>query len=55
MVNNDEDQYLMLSGIQHFLFCRRQWALRKFLSSWQNKKAEMSSAHEFSGAFAPEK
>ena len=22
-----EDEYLMLSGIQHFTFCRRQWAL----------------------------
>lgn len=22
-----EDDYLMLSGIQHFAFCRRQWAL----------------------------
>ena len=22
-----EDEYLMISGIQHFSFCRRQWAL----------------------------
>ena len=22
-----EDEYLLLSGIQHFVFCRRQWAL----------------------------
>ena len=22
-----EDDFLMLSGIQHFIFCRRQWAL----------------------------
>ena len=22
-----EDEYLMISGIQHFAFCRRQWAL----------------------------
>ena len=22
-----EDDYLMISGIQHFKFCRRQWAL----------------------------
>ena len=21
------DDYLLLSGIQHFAFCRRQWAL----------------------------
>src|SRR5699024_3589629 len=24
---NVEDEYLMLSGIQHFQFCKRQWAL----------------------------
>ena len=22
-----EDDYLMISGIQHFRFCKRQWAL----------------------------
>lgn len=22
-----EDDYLLISGIQHFMFCRRQWAL----------------------------
>lgn len=22
-----EEDYLMISGIQHFVFCRRQWAL----------------------------
>jgi CRISPR-associated exonuclease Cas4 len=35
MVNNDEDQYLMLSGIQHFLFCRRQWALIHIEQQWE--------------------
>ena len=23
----DADDYLLMSGIQHFCFCRRQWAL----------------------------
>lgn len=23
----DENEFLLLSGIQHFVFCRRQWAL----------------------------
>ena len=23
----DDDQMLMLSGIQHYMFCPRQWAL----------------------------
>ena len=30
----EEDQYLMLSGIQHFKFCRRQWALIHIEQQW---------------------
>jgi len=30
----DEDDYLLLSGIQHFAFCRRQWALIHIESQW---------------------
>lgn len=30
-----EDEYLMLSGIQHFAFCRRQWALIHLEGLWQ--------------------
>lgn len=29
-----EDEYLMLSGIQHFLFCKRQWALIHIEGVW---------------------
>lgn len=29
-----EDDYLMLSGIQHFVFCRRQWALIHIENQW---------------------
>lgn len=29
-----EDEYLMLSGIQHFVFCRRQWALIHVEQQW---------------------
>lgn len=32
---NDEDSYLMLSGIQHFQFCRRQWALIHIEQQWE--------------------
>src|SRR5690606_21036690 len=32
---NDVDQYLLLSGIQHFLFCRRQWALIHIEQQWE--------------------
>ena len=30
----DEDRYLALSGIQHFAFCRRQWALIHIEQIW---------------------
>ena len=29
-----EEDYLMLSGIQHFSFCRRQWALIHIEQQW---------------------
>lgn len=31
----EEQDYLMISGIQHFLFCRRQWALIHIEQQWQ--------------------
>lgn len=30
-----EDEYLMLSGLQHFVFCRRQWALIHIEGQWE--------------------
>jgi len=33
MIQN-EDDFLMISGIQHFEFCRRQWALIHIEQSW---------------------
>ena len=30
-----EEEYLSLSGIQHFCFCRRQWALIHIEQQWQ--------------------
>lgn len=29
-----EDEYLLLSGIQHFIYCRRQWALIHIEQQW---------------------
>ena len=29
-----QDDYLMISGIQHFKFCRRQWALIHVEQQW---------------------
>lgn len=30
----NEDNYLLISGIQHFIFCRRQWALIHIEQLW---------------------
>lgn len=30
-----EEDYLMISGIQHFRFCRRQWALIHVEQQWE--------------------
>ena len=32
----DEEDFLMLSGIQHFEFCRRQWALIHIEQQWND-------------------
>ena len=31
----EENEFLQLSGIQHFAFCRRQWALAYIEMQWQ--------------------
>ena len=31
---NTDEEYLALSGLQHFLFCRRQWALIHIEQQW---------------------
>ena len=33
-----EDEMLMLSGIQHFMFCPRQWALIHIEQQWEENK-----------------
>lgn len=30
------NEFLMISGIQHFLFCKRQWALIHIEQQWQD-------------------
>lgn len=35
MKRYSEDEYLMLSGIQHYVFCRRQWALIHIEQQWE--------------------
>lgn len=45
---NANDDYLPLSGIQHFCFCRRQWALIHVEQQWQENvlTAEGRIQHE---------
>lgn len=35
MMGYKEEDYLLLSGIQHFVFCRRQWALIHIEQEWE--------------------
>ncbi len=32
---SNEEEYLLISGIQHFIFCRRQWALIHIERLWE--------------------
>ena len=43
-----EEDYLLLSGIQHFVFCRRQWALIHIEQQWQEnlRTVEGNILHE---------
>ena len=44
----DDDQMLMLSGIQHYMFCPRQWALIHIEQQWDENRltAEGHLLHE---------
>ncbi|MDR3310183.1 MAG: CRISPR-associated protein Cas4 [Oscillospiraceae bacterium] len=44
----DEDDFLQLSGIQHFAFCRRQWALIHIENAWADnlRTTEGALMHE---------
>ena len=44
----DTDDYLQMSGIQHFCFCRRQWALAYLEQQWaeNQRTAEGHLLHE---------
>lgn len=35
-MNYNQEEYLQLSGLQHFAFCRRQWALIYIEQQWQD-------------------
>ncbi len=44
----EEDDYLSIAGLQHFAFCRRQWALAYIEMQWQEnlRTAEGHILHE---------
>lgn len=35
-MDTSTEDYLMLSGIQHFKFCKRQWALIHIEQQWED-------------------
>lgn len=45
MEYNDEDNFLMLSGIQHFQFCKRQWALIHIEQQWEENVRTIEGQH----------
>jgi CRISPR-associated exonuclease Cas4 len=53
MADKDEDSYLMLSGIQHFQFCRRQWALIHIEQQWEENARTIEGQHLHRNADKP--
>ncbi|MCM3758440.1 CRISPR-associated protein Cas4 [Sporosarcina aquimarina] len=41
----DEEEFLMLSGLQHFMFCRRQWALIHIEQEWEENVLTIEGNH----------
>ncbi|MDQ0300600.1 CRISPR-associated exonuclease Cas4 [Salibacterium salarium] len=41
----EEEYYLMLSGIQHFQFCKRQWALIHIEQQWDENVRTVEGQH----------
>lgn len=52
MVYN-EDEYLMVSGIQHFEFCKRQWALIHIEDQWEENVRTIEGQHLHRNADSP--
>lgn len=45
LTENNESDYLMLSGIQHFQFCQRQWALIHIEQQWEENVKTIEGQH----------
>lgn len=53
MMEYREEDYLMLSGIQHFAFCRRQWALIHIEQQWSENERTVAGELLHKNAHAP--
>jgi len=49
----DTDDYLLLSGIQHFAFCKRQWALIHIENQWDENSLTVSGSLMHENAHNP--
>lgn len=49
----EQDDYLMLSGIQHFQFCKRQWALIHIEQQWEENVRTIEGQHLHRNADQP--
>jgi CRISPR-associated exonuclease Cas4 len=49
----NEDDYLMLSGIQHFQFCKRQWAFIHIEQQWEENVRTIEGQHLHRNADQP--
>jgi len=45
MADNEDDNELLLSGIQHFHFCKRQWALIHIEQQWEEDSRTIEGQH----------
>lgn len=45
MMVNKEENFLLLSGIQHFQFCKRQWALIHIEQQWEENVRTIEGQH----------
>lgn len=47
-IEYQEEDFLLLSGIQHFVFCKRQWALIHIEQQWEEnlRTVEGNILHE---------
>ncbi|WP_127573152.1 CRISPR-associated protein Cas4 [Paenibacillus xylaniclasticus] len=52
-MDGNDDDYLMLSGIQHYQFCKRQWALIHIEQQWVDNVRTIEGEHLHSKADQP--